>query len=349
MSLRTYSEAKRERLRRLSDPNGVIGALAIDQRRSLRGLIANAAGRPAAMIGDDQLVAFKETISEVLSPHATAILFDPEYGLTAATKRDHDCGLLLAYELDGYDNPRPHRMLALMPELSVQRLMEMGADGVKILLHYSPEDLAPTNREKFALIERIGAECETVGLPFFLEPVLYQPIEGRKAPADSQAEVDDAFEFARKKPQLVVDMMREFSRNRYRVDILKVEFPVVAQFVEGSQTFTGRAAYSYDEALEWYRRADAAAGLPYIYLSAGVRTSEFQESLRLGLEAQTAFSGVLCGRATWQDGIGSFIERGPEGLRSWLEEHGVANINALNSLIAGATSWDRSMEVRQGR
>lgn len=349
MGLRTYSEAKRQRLRRLSHANGVIGALAIDQRRSLRSLIAKAAGQPVAMIGDEQLAAFKETISQVLTSHATAILFDPEYGLTAASKRDPQCGLLLAYEVDGYDNPRPHRMLALMPDLSVQRLMEMGADGVKILLHYSPEDPVAANQEKFALIERIGGECEGVGLPFFLEPVLYQPAEIGKPTVGSQTEADHAFEFARKKPQLVVDMMSEFSCDRYRVDILKVEFPVVAQFVEGSRTFSGRAAYSYDEAIKWYRQADAAAALPYIYLSAGVRTSEFHESLRLGLEAETAFSGVLCGRATWQDGIGAFVESGREGLRSWLEEHGVANIIALNSLIAGATSWDRSMEIRQGR
>lgn len=347
MSIRTYSEAKRERLRRLSDANGVIGALAIDQRRSLRGLIANAAGQPAAMIGDDQLAAFKETISEVLTPHATAILFDTEYGLTAASMRDARCGLLLAYELDGYENPRPHRMLALMPDLSVERLAGMKADGVKILLHYSPEDPESANQEKFALIERIGAECEGVGLPFFLEPVLYQP--PGNTTAGSETEADRAFEFAKKKPKLVVDMMREFSRERYRVDILKVEFPVVAQFVAGSRTFSGRAAYSYREALEWYRQADAAAGLPYIYLSAGVSTPEFRESLRLGLEAQTSFSGVLCGRATWQEGIAAFVQSGRDGLRSWLQQHGVANIKALNDLIAGATSWDRSMEIRQGR
>lgn len=348
MSLRMYSEAKRERLRKLSDANGVIGAVAIDQRRSLRGLIANAAGRPAATIGDEQLAAFKEVIAEVLTPHATAILFDTEYGLTGASKRDPRCGLLLAYELDGYDNPRPHRMLALMPELSVQRLAEMGADGVKILLHYSPDDPTSANQEKFALIERIGAECEGVGLPFFLEPVLYEPAHSGKT-TGSPTETDKAFEFARKKPKLVVDMMREFSRERYRVDILKVEFPVVAQFVEGSRTFSGRAAYSYDEALEWYRRADAAAGLPYIYLSAGVSAPEFQESLRLGLQAQTTFSGVLCGRATWQDGIAPFVQKGREGFRSWLEQHGTANMEALNGLIAGATSWDRSMGLRQGR
>jgi tagatose 1,6-diphosphate aldolase len=350
MSHRTYSEAKQQRLRRLSGANGVIGALAIDQRRSLRRLIAQARGAKVETVGDDQLVAFKESISEVLSRHASAILFDTEYGLPGAEKRDQQCGLLLAYELDGYENPRPNRMLALMPELSVKRLAELGADGVKILLHFSPQDPTSANQEKFALIERIGAECETHGLPFFLEPVLYDPthpvVQADLAP---ERKAEQEFQWAARKPSLVIEMMREFSRDRYLVDILKVEFPVVAQFVEGSATFCGHAAYSVEQALEWYRQADAASGVPYIYLSAGVTTPEFQESLRIGLEARTAFSGVLCGRATWQQGVSAFAARGREGLRAWLEQYGVANIEALNRLIGSATPWQRSMQARQGR
>lgn len=350
MSGRGYTESKRQRLRNLSDEKGIIGALAIDQRKSLRRLIAEAAHVEVNSVSDDHLVAFKETISEVLSPHATAILFDTEYGLAAAERRNSKCGLLLAYELDGYENSRPHRMLALMPELSVKRLAEMGADGVKILLHFSPEDPASANEQKFALIERIGAECEGHGLPFFLEPVLYDPSHPLvQTGLSPEQRAEDAFQFAAKKPQLVIDMMREFSRERYLVDILKVEFPVVARFVDGSGTFGGRAAYTRERAIDWYRQADAAAGVPYIYLSAGVSTAEFQESLKLGLEAGTSFSGVLCGRATWQDGVRAFSDRGSEGFRAWLEQYGVANVEALNTLIARATPWEMSMEARQRR
>ncbi len=333
-------EQKRERLQKLSTPSGVIGALAIDQRKSLRRLIAQAGGISVDDVMDAQLIAFKEAVSEVLSPHASAILFDTEYGISAGHKRSPGCGLLLAYELDGYENPRPHRTLALMPQLSVERLAEMGADGVKILLHYSPADPPDANDAKFAMIERIGAECDAVGLPFFLEPVLYDPSSPLLQTGMSvQERAEEAFQFARRKPPQVVEMMREFSRERYRVDVLKVEFPVVAQFVEGSATFGGRPAYTQEEALEWYRTADAAAGLPYIYLSAGVSSAEFQESLRLALAAGTRFSGVLCGRATWQEGVRSFAEGGPGAFRAWLAGEGVANIQALNELIAGATPW----------
>lgn len=333
---------KQFHLEKLAGATGIIGALAIDQRRSLRRMIADAANVSSEAISDEQLVLFKEAISEVLSPHATAILFDTEYGLSGAAKRDSSCGLLLAYEADGYENPRPNRMLALMKDLSVQRLADMGADGVKILLHYSPDDPVEANDEKFALIERIGAECEAVGIPFFLEPLLYDP----KHPlilstVSPDVRKQQAFEFAKRKPRMVVEMMREFSKDRYRVDILKVEFPVVAANVEGSATFSGDRAYTMQEAVQWYHEADAAAGRPYIYLSAGVSSEEFLESLRIGASAGTRYSGVLCGRATWQGGAKAFAKGGKPAFVDWLREDGVRNIMELNRLVANATPWTK--------
>ena len=67
--------------------------------------------------------------------------------------------------------------------------------------------------------------------------------------------------------------------------------------------YAGPTAYARDEALEWYRRVDAAARRPYIYLSAGVSAPQFREQLGLASESGARYSGVLCGRATWQDGV----------------------------------------------
>jgi tagatose 1,6-diphosphate aldolase len=94
-----------------------------------------------------------------------------------------------------------------------------------------------------------------------------------------------------------------------------------------------------DEAIAWFRAADQAAGCPYIYLSAGVPTPEFQESLRLAGEAGTRFSGVLCGRATWQDGIPIYMQEGKAGLHRWLETTGAGNLTALNRLLERAVPW----------
>jgi tagatose 1,6-diphosphate aldolase len=298
--------------------------------------MAEAGGMAMDEVSDQRLVTFKSAVSEILTPHASAILLDPDYGLEAARSRAVRSGLLLAYELDGYENPRPHRMLALMPRLTVRRLRDMGADGIKILLHYAPDDSAEVNDEKRALIERIGTECSALEMPFFFEPIVYESVEKASNEIDPERQ---ALEYARRKPELVITTMREFSRPEYHVDVLKVEFPVVARFVKGSATNRGPFAYGREEALEWYRAADRTAGRPYIYLSAGVPTAEFQESLRLAGEAGTRFSGVLCGRATWQDAIPVYMREGEAGLRRWLATSGADNLEELNRLLARAVAW----------
>jgi tagatose 1,6-diphosphate aldolase len=333
----TANQTKIERLRSLSTGDGVIAAVAMDQRRSLRKLIANAASVAFHEITDAQLTEFKTAVTKVLTPHASAVLLDPEYGLDAAGSRAVDCGLLLAYEADGYENPRPHRMLALMPEHSVRTLRDAGASGIKILLHYSPLDDERANLEKRILIERIGNECAALHMPFFLEPVLYDPTLANQKPMSD-------FEFAKAKPKLVVELMQEFSRDIYNVDILKVEFPVVATYVQGSQLHCGETAYTMDEALDWFRTADSIARCPYIYLSAGVSTPLFFESLRIANESGARYSGVLCGRATWQDGISVFAHKGVNGFYKWLECEGVANLENLNQLIRNATPWHERLQ-----
>src|SRR5947209_7282432 len=107
------SEQKRARLQAISTSRGIIEALAMDQRKSLRQMIAAAAGVAPAAISDAQLAEFKAAVTAVLTRDTSAILLDPEYGLEAAPARAANCGLLMTYEADGFENPRPHRMLAL--------------------------------------------------------------------------------------------------------------------------------------------------------------------------------------------------------------------------------------------
>jgi tagatose 1,6-diphosphate aldolase len=97
------------------------------------------------------------------------------------------------------------------------------------------------------------------------------------------------------------------------------------------------------EALDWFRVADAASRRPYIFLSAGVSSPEFLESLRLALQAATRFSGVLCGRANWQGGVREYApsaaEFHPDALLKWLRNSGIENVREINKLLAHATPW----------
>src|ERR1700726_426088 len=319
---------KRKGLEAVSDSRGVIAAAAMDQRGSLKSAIAKDKGIDKKAVTNEMMSEFKEAVSRVLTPHATAILLDPEYGLSAAKKRAKNAGLLLAYENSGYDNTQPGRLPDLLDHYSVRRLVADGADCIKILLYYTPFDSAEINDVKHAWVERIGAECVAADVPFFLEFVGYE--EG----ADEKG-----LEFARKKPEVVTKSMEEFSKPQYAVDVLKVEVPVNMAYVAGTRACKGESAYTREEAKKYFRSAASVAKKPFIYLSAGVSNDVFIETLELAVEADTNFSGVLCGRATWKEGIPVYAKQGVKALEDWLKDQGVKNINNVNVQLKAAKPW----------
>ncbi|HEY7269504.1 MAG TPA: tagatose 1,6-diphosphate aldolase, partial [Dehalococcoidia bacterium] len=99
-------DGKLRRMKALSNDRGVIAAAAMDQRGSLQKSLATARGVAVKEITYDMMSEFKVVVTRVLTPHASAILLDPEFGLDAARARSKNAGLLLAYELNGYDNTR---------------------------------------------------------------------------------------------------------------------------------------------------------------------------------------------------------------------------------------------------
>ena len=133
--------------------------------------------------------------------------------------------------------------------------------------------------------------------------------------------------------------MQEFTKDRYGADVMKVEVPINMKFVEGARVFGGQKAYSKQEAMEHFRRAAGVSTKPFIYLSAGVSNAEFTESLALASESGVRFSGVLCGRATWKDGIPVFAKDGAPAFRAWLEGQGVENIRNVNASLKSAAPW----------
>ena len=318
-------------LQRVSDKRGVIAAAAMDQRGSLQKSLAKEKGGD---VTDAMMEEFKSLVTEVLTPHASAILLDPEWGLPAAKRRARNSGLLLAYEKTGYDKTGPGRLGDLLDHWSARRLKEAGADCVKILLYYTPYDPKDVNDKKHAWVERIGDECRANDIPYFLEFVGYD--EGTD---------EKGLEYAKKKPHIVSESMREFTKDRYGVDVLKVEVPVNMKFVEGTKSFSGQKAYSKKEAIDLFHMAAAAASKPFIYLSAGVSNAEFSETLELAGESGVKFNGVLCGRATWKDGIPIYAKQGAAAFRNWLETEGVKNINNVNAKLKAATSWFPTYDV----
>ena len=303
---------KQEKLNRLCDKNGIIGALAIDQRGALR-----------RMLGEDTPVAelenFKVLVSKYLTPYASSILLDPELGWKAAEARDKNAGLLVAYEKTGYDKTVPGRYPDLVENVSIQRLKANGADAVKVLLYIDVDEDRAVNDVKEAFIERIASECKAEDMPFFLELVSYD------------AKVTDEKEYAKLKPRKVIEAMKLYSQERFGVDVLKVEVPVNMKYVEGFAE--NEVLYTKEEAAAFYKEQSDATSLPFIFLSAGVSAQLFQDTLRFAKESGSTFNGVLCGRATWAGATKAYQEGGEATTIKWLETVGKQNIVELNAVL----------------
>ncbi|MDG4525226.1 tagatose 1,6-diphosphate aldolase [Streptococcus parasuis] len=317
---------------RLSNGNQVIAALAIDQRGALKGLLAATAG--GEDFANDILVDFKKVISSELTPYASSILLDAEYGVTASELRHADCGFIAAYEKAEYDASTPGRLPDLLPIWSAKRIKELGADAVKILLYYDVDDKPEINDIKHALVERIGSGCIAEDIPYFVEILTYDA---------SDMDVTSR-EYASLKPHKVNGAMREFSKPQYNADVLKVEVPVNMNFVEGHTS--EEPVYTADEARAYFKEQSEATHLPFIYLSAGVSAKLFQETLVFSKESGSSFNGVLCGRATWKDAVAIFAKEGEEAAKAWLADQGRRNVEELNDvLVTKASPWTEKVEV----
>lgn len=324
--MHTVSKEKYKHLMTLSDKEQRINALAIDQRQSLRKMIEEI----DASVKDSQVIIdYKKEVSSELTKYASAILLDSEYGLPAANVRSEGSGLLVSYEVSGYDKDEVGRLPNLLPELSAKRLKEIGVDAVKILLYYDVDEGAEINDHKHAFVERVGSECLGEDLPFFLEIVTY----------DANIEDAKSKEFAKVKPRKVNESMKIFSDENFGVDVLKMEIPVNMDYVEGYAK-DNDYVYTKEEAATYYKEQSESTHLPFIFLSAGVSAELFQETLKFAKEAGSEFNGVLCGRATWKDSVEIFVNEGQEATQQWLATQGRENIESLNEVVkASATPW----------
>ena len=313
--MKKISEQKRKHLENLVDDQGIIGALAIDQRGALKRMMGKYKEVTAQEISD-----FKVLVSRCLTPETSAILLDPEYGLAAAENRAQTSGLLLAYEKTGYDASTPGRLPDSLDVWSIKRLKEAGADACKFLLYYDVDESEAINERKKAYIERIGSECEAEGIPFFLEILSYDATIGDPS----------SLAYTKVKPHKVIEAMREFSKERYQVDVLKVEVPVNMRFVEG---YGQETCYSQAEASAYFYEQSKVTEQPFIFLSAGVNATLFQDTLRFAKQSGSTFNGVLCGRATWAKGVAPFVTEGEKKASSWMLEEGKQNIKELSTLL----------------
>jgi tagatose 1,6-diphosphate aldolase len=246
--------------------------LAMDQRGSLkRAMQPNA---PEAVLYEE-IIALKRDVIGVLSPLASAVLLDVEYGYGPCVASDvlsGQSGLLLALERSGYDGDPTARRTLLLEDWSVERTARAGANGVKLLVYYHPD--APNCAEQEAVVAEVAEACHAWQLPLFLEPLHYALDRGVKRVPNAE------------RRRAVIEAARRLVP--LGVDVLKAEFPL-------------DVAQSPDHA-EWM---DACAELsdvcpvPWVLLSAGVDFETYLAQVAVACEAGA--SGILCGRTVWKE------------------------------------------------
>lgn len=320
MMKKQISRRKFNCMEQLSNQDGVIAALAIDQRGSMVKMMKTAVGEERYHI--DMVYEFKELVSQELTKYVSAILLDEELGFKGMKAKNSNAGLILSYEKTGYDVNTPGRLPELLPEESIQRLIKKGADAAKVLVYYNPDDPQDILDKKHAFLERLGDEARAADLPVFVEPIIY----------DNNITDDKSPEFAKIKPKKVIKTIQEFTKDCYHIDVLKVEVPVLFKYVDGFNE-KNPVVYSQKEAANYFKTASDAATRPFIYLSAGVPTTIFHQELVFAGESGAQYSGILGGRATWFEGVAAYAKGGKDGLLKWLDSVGRDNVEHLNKIL----------------
>jgi tagatose 1,6-diphosphate aldolase len=271
--MNTVSLGKWRRLQQAASPGGAFTVLAIDHRGPLRRRLARALPEEAL---DTALADLKEDIVRELAPRATAVLLDPEFGVPRCLARNTlppHVGLLVALDTGSTGDPKTLRT-GLVPDWNADRCVRAGAAGAKLLVYYHPE--APDAGAVEALVQRVARECAEVGLPFYLEPLGFDPVQpGRSLPS-------------RERRRVVTETARRLVP--LGVDVLKAEFPV--QITEEPDEAVWRDACA---------ELTAVCRVPWVLLSAGVPFDVFLRQTRIAGEAGA--SGVMAGRALWDDAV----------------------------------------------
>ena len=293
----------------IADDDGTFAIIAMDQRNTLRRMF-DAVGEEAT---PEVMAQAKVDVAANLSPGATGLLLDPDFGVPAVRESGQlasTCGLLVAAEPSDRGNyngePRAHRI----EEQNCRWVLDQGGDAVKFLVQVNAlRQAAPGEpdlvAEALEVVRAVVEDCQAAGIPSVIENLVYtlpgeEPLAGE---AKSEAIVESAA-----------------SLSDLGMDLLKLEYPGSAQACK--------------------QLADRI-NVPWAVLSAGVDFEEFTNVLRVSCDDGGA-SGFIAGRALWKESIGmSSAER-----RIFFSEVSVPRLDACRAAIDGrARPWFDEIET----
>jgi sulfofructosephosphate aldolase len=250
----------------ISGADGTFSMLAIDQRESLRTLLA-AADHGAA---DADLKAFKVAVARALSPIASGILVDRDYGLKAMVDAGAiapTCGRIIAVDRLIQQPGGPLEGSELDRAAMSDDLLHVGARALKFLVVWRPDD-APEPRQ--VMVRDFIAGCRRLGLLSVLEGLV-------QVPGVSEGPIFDA---------AILAAAAEFAA--FEPDLYKTHVPTLG-------AGTAKAITAQSEAIS------VAIGRPWVVLSAGVAVDRFPAAVAAACAGGA--SGFLAGRGVWGPSI----------------------------------------------
>ncbi|NNG05242.1 MAG: tagatose 1,6-diphosphate aldolase [Inquilinus sp.] len=308
--------------RRLADDTGRFKMTAVDQRPPIINLIKEKRGVAEADFAE--ICDFKAALVGALAPMSSAVLLDPYYAYPAAVGHVRPSqGLLLTLEDSQFEEVAGGRRTHAIADWSVEKIRRLGADGVKLLAWYRPDAAPEIVEHQQRFVESVGQACRAHDICFLLELLVY-PLPGESG------QTQDYIEHAAKRPQLVIDSMKDFADPKYGVDIYKLESPVAAD------NLVKPGAEGSDEIQAWFDALGKACPRPWVMLSAGAGQDVFRHILTYAYRAGA--SGFLAGRAIWWQAGQHFPDM--DRMNRALMENAVPYMRELNALTyAAATPW----------
>jgi sulfofructosephosphate aldolase len=296
----TWDEMYDTGMRAIARPSGTFAMVAMDQRESLRAMLAEHLPEPIEL---ERRVAFKLAVTEILSPHASALLIDREEGLEpllASGMLDPGCGLIIAADElvqrhgEAVDDTRLDRVVDLADAA------RRGAVAAKLLVIWKPDRSAA---DRAALVGEFLDVARAAGLPGIVEGVVRPP-----------AGVDEAAWTEREDALLAAAA----ELGSYRPDMYKAQVP-----------FNGVG--DPDAITERCREMTASLPCPWVVLSSGVSIERFAGAVERA--CMGGASGFLAGRAVWRDALSG------DPIAS-LRERSVPRLQQLAAIVdAHARPW----------
>ena len=265
-------------MKRLADQNGVFKMTATDQRPPIKNPIAKHLNVNEAPW--NEVAKFKKMLVENLQEYSSALLLDPHFAIPHSMNIfNPKKGLVVTLEDSIFLDTNDGRISQSIDNWSVSKIKRMGADAVKVLAWYRPDAEKKVIEAQQQYVQKIGDECAKYDILFLFELLVY-PL------SKDLHQTKEYVEMQNKKTDHVLESVREFSNNKYGVDVFKLESPVNVNNITDSD-------------LNAFKEMGDIAGRPWVMLSAGAGKEEFKKVLKLAFKA--GCSGFLAGRAIWLD------------------------------------------------